>query len=256
MNHAQFNQNIDEKTQLYREGSIEIEFLSFLYDIIDRNYLMFQQIYGYINTINSREVVLYQITTNEGDNSIVFPDSDLINNLKKVKESLEQKLLSLLDSILPAYDINRHFLNMMENMDANTLIDRKLISKFGEECKTVVEFSDDFDELFRNFPMENYKTHLNKIQLLATNLEDGDVTFAQVKKELNKILASFDGISATMKKILNSASKLGFTKLQEATKKFHGYAMKELKSTIKYEPRTRNRINIFPFGLSQNPFKL
>lgn len=242
MNQTEFQQNIDEKMKMYPESSPEIEFLSYFYEIVERNYLMFERIYGYINTINCREVILYQITTNDAGQKIIFPPSDDINKVKKVKESLEQKLFSLLHAILPAYDRNRHFLNMMENMNANTLIDRKLMEKFGEESKKVVQFSDCFEELFGNFPMESYKAHLNSIQFLATKLDFGDVTLVEAKRELNEILKTFDGICAEMKKILSSAAKLGFTKLQEATKKFHCYALKELTSTMKYEPKNTKDI--------------
>lgn len=242
MNQTEFEQNIDETMKMYPERSPEIEFLSYFYDIVERNYLMFERIYGYINTMNCREVILYQITTNDGKKKIIFPDSDVINKVKKVKESLEQRLFSLLDSILPAYDRNRHFLNMMENMNTNTLIDRKLMDKFGEESRKVVQFSDSFVELFSNFQMESYKTHLNNIQFLATKLDFHDVTLVEAKRELNEILKRFDEICVEMKKILSSASRLGFTKLQEATKKFHGYAVKELISTMKYEPRTTKDI--------------
>lgn len=257
MDHDEFHQNILKKIEMYCRNSIETEFLGFLYDIIDRNYLIFERIYGYINTINSRKVNLYQITTNDAGNKIIFPDSDVINKVKKVKESFESKLFSLLDSILPAYDRNRHFLNMMENMDVNTMIDPKLIDKFGEESKKVIQISDDFEEMFQNFQMENYEKLLNNIRFLATNLEHGHITSVEAKMELYEILTEFDGICAEMKKILTSASKLGFTKLQEATKKFHGYAMKELKSTMKYEPMTKNYIkDLFKLSLSRKSFKL
>lgn len=258
MDHEEFEQLIGEKIKLYHENSFEIEFLRFLlYDIMDRNYLMFERIYGYIDAINSHEVILYRITTNDGGNKVMFPDLHVITKLEKVRESLEQKLFSLLDSILPAYDRNRHFLNMIENMSVNTLIDRKRIDKFGEESRKVIQFSDGFEALFRNFQMEDYQTHLNNIQSLTIELELGDITPADAKKELNKILTTFDGIWAEMKKVLSSASKLEFTKLQEATKKFHCYAMKELKSTMKYEPRTTRGIkDLFKFVLLRKTFKL
>lgn len=238
MDHDEFHQNIDNKLKLYDENTVEIEFLSFLYDIIDCNYKMFERIYGYIKTINNRDVTLYQIPTIQGGIKHFFPNTIAINKVQKVKTSFEQKLYVLLDSIMPAYDRNRYFLNILENMSTNTLIDRKLISKFGEQSKIVVQFAHDFEDLFQNFQIADYRKYLNDIQSLATQLDRGEIIFKEAKKSLDNILRRFDEIRNEMKKTLGAATKLGFTKLQDATKKFHCYATKDLNSTILYKSRS------------------
>lgn len=220
--------NVQKKSELYEESSIERKFIRAIADVIQSNYGMYEKLYRYMNGLCSYNTEISQIRRKGIDASDhIFPDRKTFKKLVQDKGSFKQKLNILLSWLEPSYKMNEHSIQMINSMDADTKIDLKLYNEMADEAKKVGEINGSFEKLFQSFPMENYKKNLDLIRKATGFIED-QILVKKVPK-VAQICPLMKQTVSKMKKTLKTALTIEFEELYAATKKVHGIVMEALK---------------------------
>lgn len=224
-----FKANIQQKSELYQESSTERKFIRAIADVIQSNYGMYEKLYRYMNGLVSFDTELSQVrrkTSEDGSSDCIFPDPETFDKLVKDKDSFKKKLILLLNWLEPSYKMNEHLLQMMNSMDADTIIDSNFYNGMVDESIKVKEINDSFEKVFKSFPMKSYRRNLNLIRKATGYIED-KILVKRVPK-VNNICPNMGKTVTKMKETLETAMTIEFEELYEATKKLHGIVIAAL----------------------------
>lgn len=100
----------------------------------------------------------------------IYPNSKTVTKLVSEKESLKRNLNVLLNYIQPSYELIEPLLQIIiNNMNKGTRIYSKIYEKMPEEAETVIEIYEQFDKVFENFSIQDYRNLLSRYSNLNNN---------------------------------------------------------------------------------------
>lgn len=247
MNYKTFNENVQKKYKLYDRMSKEYKFIQFLSIVVEKTYLMWDQMYRAVNLFNSYEVILTQ-TERVYKGETMFPDPKTFENLENYKKYFKETLALILSSIEPAYEINEVLIPLVDRMHSNTTIDGTLLQQMFAEVKDVISIFNKFDDASecafslrpitfftttskdsatkkdcekkvteKQSVMKMYRISLNEIRVIVIQLECQNIHFNAARAELKKNINMLEEkIYPKIEKSLNYAKQINFTRLHEA----------------------------------------
>lgn len=255
MNYDEFLNIVGEKSLLYTESSTEDKFLETVSHVIQYNYLLYDEIFGYINDLTSEETELYQFEhlIEHVPMNRSYPFQLYFDQFVRDKESLKEKLNVLLGKIGPAYKFNEQFLKVFSKMDANTKIDSNLYKKLSKEAGIVIEINKSIDKLFEHLQMIKYKTILETQRKSTMRLQSKERGFGLDKADesTNELIEKETKLFPKMMNILDEALKLDFKTLVGSTKRFYDLFNKSINCqpatcAASSSKRVNNRNRKFP----------
>lgn len=265
MNYQQFDANVKAKFKLYHKQTREHKFLEFILVVVEKTYLMWDQMYRAVNLFDSYEVILTQ-TKRVYRGETMFPDSKTFARLENYKKFFVERLTVLLNSIKPAYEINEALIPLVDRMDDSTRIDRDLLRQMFAEVEDVINIFKEFDGAFesafslrpvefftttskesvvkvtvkkdsdekeptKQSAMKMYRKSLNDVRKIVVELEtNGNHYYLNMARaELKENIEMLDEkIYPEILKSLQCAKPINFTRLQDAMGTIRSLAMRAL----------------------------
>lgn len=223
LNLKQFKKNVSETSKQYQPDSAEFQCLIALYDVVKKNYEMFNPMFHYLAGLNSSDSVLCQ-----SDGEPPFPEKEIIDKLQKKKVFFENRLNDILIALKPSYDYIIQLVAALDSFDGHIKIEPQQLNDINSMAMMVNRNYKHFNDVFKNFSMKTYKKHvceIRRIIVIESEKVDGIRT---ATKQLNKELAELDNIYPNITEALNLSRDINFKSLEKAMTRFSELVKKAL----------------------------
>lgn len=263
MNYKRFDEKVKEKYKLYDKNTTQNKFLEFLSAVVEKTYLMWDQMYRAVNLFDSYAVILSQ-TKRVYRGQTMFPDPKTFERLETYKKFFHERLAILLGQIEPAYEINEALIPLVDRMNSSTKIDINLLVQMFPEVKEVIGISNKFDDAFefsfslrpiefftttlkesvvkmpvqkdskekvakKQSVMKMFRKSLSDVRVLVIELEFNNILLSTAMAELQKNIEMLDKkIYPEIKKSLEHAKPINFTRLHVAMRTIRTLAKRAL----------------------------
>lgn len=263
MNYKRFDENIKQKYKLYDQKTREHKFLEFLSVVVEKTYLMWDQMYRAVNLFDSYAVILAQ-TKRVFRGQTMFPDPNTFARLENYKKHFRETLTISLGSIEPAYEINEALIALVDHMNSSTTIDGNLLRQMFADVKDVIRISNEFDDAFafafslrsiefftttskdsvvkkpvkkdsgekeakKRSVLKMYKQSLSEVRVIVIELECNKIPLYKAMAEMQINIEMLDKkIYPEIEKSLHYAKPINFTRLREAMETIRTLARRAL----------------------------
>lgn len=224
-----FDQMVEQKAKNYGKSSTEKKYLDVLVSVMDKNSKMFKRIWSYANIFQSYAVILCQIEITVRNETKLFPYTQELDELEEYKKEFEKKLIELLNLLSPSYERVEHLYRLLDGMNAKTKINSNILNHLDYEAAIVNEIYEQFENIFKEFPLEAYRYNISDIRKTTNRLEDGNIKEKRASKKLVDFLEDIDELVPDIEETLDKAKKIEFTKLLTATNLFCSLASRAYK---------------------------
>lgn len=213
------------------------QFAATLKDILTKNYQIYNEINGYVNSFISHDGDWSPIELNIIKMKMTFDisDSEELTTLKNQFNTYKPKLVELLDKIKPAHEQMQKLAEAVKliSSSAETKIDPKLSQELQKEANKVIDIFQEFENVMKHFQLKLFIQKLDDVRAAIVKLKNQEMYFDDAKEFFTQNVNGSMELVAPNLEILNAAMKIHYADLAKANKRIQDIVEKLIKHVKK-----------------------